>query len=379
MLPGPVIVNKCPSCSGLVKQRTIASGNTFGAKRWTDGEFKARMLPSTPLLIKCGHCRNVSLRNDFQEVDSFDSYLGFLAFSEKASDKKLMADAKQKQLQYESLPFYEEPSSEEIIHFVTTSEITKDQELYSRVRAWRKWNDSRRDDDNLRPFSENEQKNLTLIIKLLEGNSEAKLVLAEAYRELGQLDQARNTLLTNIFSVDEEMVVEFLLELIANGDTQVCLITEDDEREWRVLRRVKIRNNPNPDLPEYDQSGPAVFTINSREWWFKPVEMLVHNWALVEKNVDKTATVYFFHDLGTTKNHVVNHKLFQLKGRCAVVDSLNFENVEMAEYGLNYNGFKQLNKKAGPWDGNEPFGTFYDARKTEDGIYSKLGFWEKIS
>jgi hypothetical protein len=48
----------------------------------------------------------------------------------------------------------------------------------------------------------------------------------------------------------------------------------------------------------------------------------------------------------------------------------------MAEYGLNYNGFKQLKQKAGPWDGNEPFGTFYDARSSEDGIYSKLGYWK---
>ena len=182
-----------------------------------------------------------------------------------------------------------------------------------------------------------------------------------------------------MYSHDEESAVQFLLELIENGDTQVCLITEDDEREWRMLRRVKNRNNPNPVLPEYDASGPAEFFIKSREWWFKPVEMLVHNWALIETNSDETATVYFFHDNGITKNGCQEYKLFQLKGRCAVVDSLNFEDADTAEYALGHNGFQLLKRKAGPWDGSEPFGTFYDARATENGVYSKEGYWKSIS
>ena len=376
MLPGPVIVNCCPRCSGLVKQRTIASGNTFGAKRWTDGEFKARMLPSTPLLIKCAYCNKVSWRGDFKEVDSYDSYLGFLAFSDKSEDKKRISDAKEKQLQYADLPFYEEPSSEEIIYLSETTELAHDKELYARVRAWRKWNDIRRDDDAIRPFSKQEQENLERVIKLLEGSTDSLILLAEAYRELGELDKAKVTLLQGTYSDEEENVIQFLLELIEKGDTQVCLITEDDEREWRMLRRVKNRNNLNPALPEYDVSGPAEFIIKSREWWFKPVEMLVHNWALIEMNSDGTATVYFFHDKGTTINSFRDFKLFQLKGRCAVVDSLNFEDVYTAEYALGYNEFQQLSTKAGPWDGNEPFGTFYDARASEEGVYSKAGYWK---
>jgi hypothetical protein len=143
-----------------------------------------------------------------------------------------------------------------------------------------------------------------------------------------------------------------------------------------MLRRTRSRNDPNPTLPVYDSSGPAVFLITSKEWWVKPVGMLVHNWALIEKNTDGTAIAYFFHDLGRTKNANPNYRYFQVKGRCAVVDSLDFENEELAAYELEFNGFQKLSKKPGPWDGSEPFGTFYDARQFEDGVYSKIGFWK---
>jgi len=379
MLPGPVIIKKCSLCNGMIKEKTIASGNTRGAKRWTDGEFRARMLPISPSLIKCGHCNGIAWRTEFTEADSFDNYLGFLAFSEKDEDKKRIADAKLKRSKYENLPFFEEPCSEEIIGFIASNNITNEQELYARARAWRKWNDSRREDDSIKPLSSHEIKNLEDFIRLLVKSNGSKLLLAEAYRELGELVKAKNILMTNTFSEDEESVVQVLLELIESGDTQVCLITEDDEREWRMLRRLKLRNDPSPSLPAYDASGPPVFPINSKEWWFKPVEMLVHNWALIEINENDTAIVYFFHDKGIAKNVSRNFKLFQLKGRCAIVDSFAFENIDAAEFALQYNGFKQLKKNAGPWDGDEPFGTFYDARSSEDGVYSKLGYWKTIS
>lgn len=102
-------------------------------------------------------------------------------------------------------------------------------------------------------------------------------------------------------------------------------------------------------------------------------------WALIEKNTDGTATAYFFHDLGTTKNATPGYRYYQLKGRCAVVDSLDFEDEELAAFELEFNGFQELSKKPGPWDGSEPFGTFYDARETEEGIYSRGGYWKKMS
>lgn len=53
MLPGPDVVLACPTCGALVRQRSLASGNTFGATLWSDGFFDAPMLPQEPALTRC--------------------------------------------------------------------------------------------------------------------------------------------------------------------------------------------------------------------------------------------------------------------------------------------------------------------------------------
>ena len=57
MTPGPTLVLACPVCGALVRQRSLASGNTFGATLWSDGRFDAPMLPDAPALALCagGH------------------------------------------------------------------------------------------------------------------------------------------------------------------------------------------------------------------------------------------------------------------------------------------------------------------------------------
>lgn len=377
MLPGPVIVTKCLNCQGLLLRSTLASGNTLGAKLWTDGEFRACMLPTTPVLVRCDHCSKVAWRSQFEEVDSYESYFGFLAFSDDEDAKQRVESAKAKRAQYDHLPYFQEPSAEQIIIFVNQGHLLSLQEARARILAWRRWNDSRRDEDKYQALTDEEQKNLIRIVKLLDQAGDNNLLLAEAHRELGNLESAKRVIDQSTFSHEEQSTVQFLIELIDRGDTQVCLITEDEEREWRMLRRVRSRKDPNPCQPAYDSSGPPVFSIGSKNWWFKPVGMLVHNWALIERNTDGTATAYYFHDLGTTKNATPGYRHYQLKGRCAVVDSLDFGDEDLAKLEFEFNGFKELSKKPGPWDGSEPFGTFYDARNAEEGVYSRGGYWKK--
>ena len=56
MILGPAIIRQCSACSKPIKQFTIQSGNTFGAKFWTDGKHEAPMLPDQPWLVICPHC-----------------------------------------------------------------------------------------------------------------------------------------------------------------------------------------------------------------------------------------------------------------------------------------------------------------------------------
>ncbi len=80
MLPGPDIVIACPLCGALEKFRTLMSGNTFGARLWSDGKRIAPMLPEPPRFPRCHACREVYALADAKEIgempmgpDSVDS------------------------------------------------------------------------------------------------------------------------------------------------------------------------------------------------------------------------------------------------------------------------------------------------------------------
>jgi hypothetical protein len=103
--------------------------------------------------------------------------------------------------------------------------------------------------------------------------------------------------------------------------------------------------------------------------------MLSHNWALIEETITG-ATVYFFHDAGSTKGFDGSYKSRSLFNRVAVVDSLDFESSEEAEHALMRNGFDLLEENPGPWLGMQPEGNYYDARATEPGVYSKGDYWK---
>ena len=128
------------------------------------------------------------------------------------------------------------------------------------------------------------------------------------------------------------------------------------------------------DKTDFDTSGPPEFFIKSKDWWVKVLGMLQHNWALIEQLEGKIA-IYFFHDMGSTKGFLNDYTLKQLKNRCAVVDSLEFNSIDEAKEALYRNGFERLEENPGPWDGYQPYGNFYDARMGEEGIYSKAGHW----
>ena len=61
--------------------------------------------------------------------------------------------------------------------------------------------------------------------------------------------------------------------------------------------------------------------IQSREYWYKVVDFLQHNWALIDDNSDNTVTVYFFGDTA------------------GVFDKMQFPTKSEAETGLRRNGF----------------------------------------
>jgi hypothetical protein len=103
--------------------------------------------------------------------------------------------------------------------------------------------------------------------------------------------------------------------------------------------------------------------------------MLQHNWALIEGSENGTASVFFFHDEGEPIGFA-GYSRAQLRGRCAIVDSLKFESVQLAEEGLSRNGFRL--HRVGEIVGSDvkPSGNFFDLRTTEEGVYSTQGYWK---
>ena len=102
-----------------------------------------------------------------------------------------------------------------------------------------------------------------------------------------------------------------------------------------------------------------VIKIQSRDYWIKIVEMLQHNWALIEENSDQSVTVYFITDAST------------------VFGQMDFASKEEAKIGLRRNGFERyeddpsFKRIAAPPP--PPFTPYWD--KTRN-IYSSGKFWK---
>ena len=103
-----LIVRECPHCRAHVVQEETVSGNTIGAKYYTDGKREAKMLPDHPALVKCPMCSKFFWVEEASEVA-----MGFDAAKGK---EQVLA-----------------PSEKELLGFLAEPSLPKDKELYVRV------------------------------------------------------------------------------------------------------------------------------------------------------------------------------------------------------------------------------------------------------
>src|SRR5438067_7458403 len=66
--PGPDLVIACPNCSAPARMPDPRSGNTFGAKLWTDGFLDAPMLASVPPVTICHACKRLYWLSDARQL-----------------------------------------------------------------------------------------------------------------------------------------------------------------------------------------------------------------------------------------------------------------------------------------------------------------------
>jgi hypothetical protein len=347
MRPGPTQIKKCSSCEGLISKSTVASGNTFGAKFWTDGVMHAPMLPVTPQIAKCPHCKSIEVLEQLEVIGETAQprEFGFYLNNPEASAQEID--------QLHGAERYEKASFEELINFLASMKLQPEVERIARIQAWRAGNDARRGSDTPYPQVEVEIKNLELLLPLLnKPHDYSALVKVEVLRNLGLLDEAKKFFKESIFDRREENSAQFILELIESGDTQVCEITPKGDREWRILRRKRARVKTEDETIEVDPTGPPVLDIKSRDWWVMVIGMFSHDWALIDDLEDGTSVAYFMED-SDGMSEFMNPKL---KGRVAIMNSISFPNRIDAEQGLRLMGFEE---KPGPWDGEQPDGIYY--------------------
>jgi hypothetical protein len=212
MRPGPDQIIACPHCKGLAKYMTLMSGNTIGAQVWTDGRQVAPMLPRPPAVVKCRHCGECYWLAGAEEVGTLDPWCG-----EDQQVNPSWATAEEVQ----------EPTEEEYYRAMEKGLATDPgQEKRLRVLAWWRSNDAFRDDprapaaDNL-SGSELWRKNLEALVNLLqEADDNDRLMKAEALRELGEFELAKQVR-GRIDSSKIAALVRQVRSLCDSGDTRV--------------------------------------------------------------------------------------------------------------------------------------------------------------
>lgn len=99
--------------------------------------------------------------------------------------------------------------------------------------------------------------------------------------------------------------------------------------------------------------------IASRDYWFKVVDMLQQNWALIDTTQDTAhVTVFFVHD------------------GSGVFDRMQFRSAKEAEKALLRNGFNKFGEDTHAHDFiTPPAPPFMESRHSNGPIYSSGRFW----
>ena len=85
MMPDPPYRLTCPKCGGHKLVASIASGNTFGGKLWSDSKHDYPMLPQPSFVQHCPACGHYYFYNDGNPVDTRESFsfdFGNLSFEQ---------------------------------------------------------------------------------------------------------------------------------------------------------------------------------------------------------------------------------------------------------------------------------------------------------
>ncbi|MFZ4791913.1 MAG: ribosomal protein L7/L12 [Candidatus Competibacteraceae bacterium] len=213
MMLGPAVIKQCSACSKPIKQNTILSGNTFGAKFWTDGKREAPMLPDQPWLVLCPYCHAPLWINELQQLGESNLWCELNG-------------------NFRDALHYDLPSLDDYFALLEQGVDKSGKEQYLRLRAWWAGNDLRRNQETDIPMSAREASNLAVFATMLdESDADERVIKAEVMRELSCFDEASELLAR----AADEPAMEIIKSLIAKSDPYV--------------RQIHFNETPTPKAP----------------------------------------------------------------------------------------------------------------------------------
>lgn len=217
---GPDKYYKCPNCGAYLYTHTILSGNTFGAREYSDGKMVAPMLPEYPNLTKCGECGTIVMLKQLEPLSDETSR------QPKEQQIKLSLLGKLKNIVCRTKSEAEKRQKCEVLQDDETRTLNRsheckhlgiedlykalaffpEDELYIRLKIWRAYNDEYRycedellvmrdkfniERDNFKYLDSTEyQSNCLALLSLLnQNNPKERILLAELYRNLGNFKE----------------------------------------------------------------------------------------------------------------------------------------------------------------------------------------------
>ncbi len=174
MIPGPNYVYKCPHCGNLLTKESLASGNTFRAKIFSDGKRIAPMLPEFPDLTKCKKCNTILWLSKLKEIGKFE-----------------LGDNKNPQWEAaDSADFLD--IDDYFVALETGVAENQNDEIFIRQQLWWAFNDRTRSGQSLFKTEDEEMRwkeNLKSLINILDQSDiYEKFMVAEISRNLGDFE-----------------------------------------------------------------------------------------------------------------------------------------------------------------------------------------------
>jgi hypothetical protein len=210
MMPGPNYVYKCPNCGNLLTKGSLSSGNTFGAKIYSDGKMKAPMLPEFPDLTKCRKCNSIFWLSKLRKVGTYKWGDNIKSKWENADDANFL-----------KIKDYFEAIEKGLAE-------NKEEEFFIRQRIWWSYNKRTRKGKNIFKGEEDElrwKENLNQLLSLLDlSEVNQRIMAAEIHRNLGAFENCIS-LIESIDDGDHNLLKEkFLAECERKNRLTIVLI-----------------------------------------------------------------------------------------------------------------------------------------------------------